>query len=524
MLPPTTTEGIPFGRYQIRHRLGSGGMGEVFLADQLGPLGPVRPVALKRMQPTLAHDPAHARRFLQEMAIAARLNHPNIAVTHDFGEIEGVYYMAMEYIEGASMDQALEKGPLPIAAALQVTRQIAEALAHAHDRSPPVVHQDVSPHNIMIGTGGEVKLLDFGIAAAEAAAQDKLRVKAPYAAPEQLRGLPPQRHFDLWALGVVLYEMLTGRRPFSGTTAHEVIKQIEQRALIPVEALVPSAAGASQLIRRALNPRPSRRWDSAQAFADACELLLARREASAQQTLATRAAQSRTGPVDDWHAQTSTVAPPLSDADADAAKFDAADDIAPSSSRRYLRRWGMISLLAGTLLWLALVRVFDPVLEAFRPTSQRVPRPIATNPQPPVTRALLSKSATSSIDRKRAQSRPEDRSDPDERPRRPRVPSKRRRQPSASVAPTPAASNPIQQPGMLSIRSTPWCRVELDGRSIGEGIIAARPIAAGEHVVRLVPGEGSYPTKSIRVRIFPGRVTKIFADFGRDRVQVLTAD
>ena len=233
------TEGIPFGRYRIRRRLGRGGMGEVFLADQLGPLGPLRPVALKRMRPALAHDAKIARRFLQEMGIAARLSHPYIAVTHDFGEVEGVYFMAMEYIEGAALDRILKGGALDVAPALLVAQRVAEALAHAHERVPPVVHQDVSPPNIMVGGDGQVKLVDFGIAAAEAATQDLLRVKAPYAAPEQLMGQAPERRFDLWALGVVLYEMLTGRRPFPGPKADDVLQQIEARAVLPRRSAQP---------------------------------------------------------------------------------------------------------------------------------------------------------------------------------------------------------------------------------------------------------------------------------------------
>ncbi|MEM7678764.1 MAG: serine/threonine-protein kinase, partial [Myxococcota bacterium] len=383
MHSPTATEGIPFGRYRIRRRLGMGGMGEVFLADQLGPLGPVRPVALKRMHPSLAHDPAYARRFLQEMAIAARLNHSNIAVTHDFGEIDGVYYMAMEYIDGASMDQVLDKGPIPIAAALLITRKIAEALAYAHERTPPVVHQDVSPHNIMLGTAGEVKLLDFGIAAAEAAAQDKLRVKAPYASPEQLRGLPPQRNFDLWALGIVLYEMLTGRRPFPGPAAKQVFAQIERRSLMPVEALVPSAAGASQLIRRALDLRGHRRWSSARAFAEACDLLLARREAEAQQILAARAKQSRPQPappsVDDWPS-TSTVSPNAA-AKVDVPDIGTDDAIAEALVPRSYGRW----LAAGfAAVIIAIIgRTFLPTIDAFTQNTTTAAEP------PPETRRAV---------------------------------------------------------------------------------------------------------------------------------------
>ncbi len=274
-------------------------MGEVFLADQLGPLGPVRSVALKRMRPSLVHDAQLARRFLQEMRIAARLHHPHVAETHDFGEVDGVYFLAMEYIEGASLDVVLADGALPLAPALLIAQRIAEALAHAHSQTPPVVHQDVSPANIMLGHDGQVKLLDFGIAATERATQALLRVKAPYAAPEQLLGRPPERRFDLWALGVVLYEMLTGQRPFAGPTAAEVLDEIGRRAVLPVEALAPQAAEVSPLIRQALDPIPARRWASARSFATACANLLAGGEARARSALIERIVHPHLDTTDD---------------------------------------------------------------------------------------------------------------------------------------------------------------------------------------------------------------------------------
>src|SRR5688500_2535724 len=123
----------------IRRRLGRGGMGEVFLADQLGPLGPVRPVALKRMLPQLANDQQASQMFLEEMGLIAKLNHPNIATTFDFGEVDGVYFIAMELVEGLTLAEIeATVGPLPIEETIAIVQAVADALAHAHAEKKPI--------------------------------------------------------------------------------------------------------------------------------------------------------------------------------------------------------------------------------------------------------------------------------------------------------------------------------------------------------------------------------------------------
>ena len=585
-------------------------MGEVFLADQLGPLGPVRPVALKRMHPTLAHDAVLARRFLQEMGIAARLNHSHIAVTHDFGEVEGVYFMAMEYIEGASLDRIIADGPLAVPSALLVARCIAEALAHAHDRPAPVVHQDVSPHNVMLGTQGQIKLLDFGIAAAEAASQEFLRAKAPYAAPEQLMGHPPERRFDLWALGVVLYEMLAGQRPFAGPGATDVLAQIKGGGILPIERLQPRAADVSPLIRRALDPVPERRWSSARAFAQACTTLLAGREGSAAQALILRIPAVPKHEAD--------AGPPT----ATAAGVLEVDTPITGDTDRGVSPWRtwiwVLILLTGTggSVWWASTAgppvIYGPstATRAWPSNGSGRPRPtipaqkasslsaaITESPSPaphaagpgakPTAKTGRPKTgpaktgrpktgpaktgrpktgpaktgrpktgpaktgALKAQQRKALKSKPSTRranavdaaATPEPGPQRSaqaqkilttqRSKTKASRSKKRPVAQPPAPDRPgkVSSPpaaetqlGMLSVRSTPWARVELDGVPLGEGIIAARPVTVGPHRVRLIPGEGAYSPRTVRVQIEPGRVTKIFADFDEDRVRVRNND
>lgn len=256
-------------------------MGEVFLADQLGPLGPVRPVALKRMLPRVARDPRAAKMFLEEMAIAAQLNHPNVATTYDFGEVDGVYFLAMEYVEGLTLRQLVESlGPLPVGEGLAIAAEIASALEYAHGRrapggsQEPVVHRDVSPHNVMISTSGAVKLLDFGIARAETAVLGgRVDGKLAYAAPEQLAGAPADRRADLWALGVVIYELLSGVVPFAAADPVAMLDATRAGRPVPLGARRPEAARAEAIVARAMLSDPEARWPSAEALGSACRTL-----------------------------------------------------------------------------------------------------------------------------------------------------------------------------------------------------------------------------------------------------------
>jgi serine/threonine-protein kinase len=299
--PATAPKGLPFGRYLIRRRLARGGMGEVLLADQLGPTGPVRPVALKRVLPGLARDARTANLFLREMATAAQLHHPNIAVTYDFGEIDGRYFLAMEFVEGLTLRQLLERmGPLPVAPALEIARQLASALDYAHGRRgpsgqpEPVVHRDVSPHNVMISVRGHVKLLDFGIAQAEAETRTPGRGagKLTYAAPEQLAGAACDRRIDLWALGVILFEMLTGAPPWTVSTREEALRATLAGQRTPLGVLRPEATPLEPLVARALAPDADERWSSGQAFLQAAATLEQRFPRPDEATMAGLVAQA----------------------------------------------------------------------------------------------------------------------------------------------------------------------------------------------------------------------------------------
>ena len=228
------------GQYKIEKLLGAGGMGEVHLAiDRMG-----RRVALKLLSSRLIKDQQHVARFLQEARTVLALNHPNIVTVYDIGEADGTYYIASELIEGETLRRSLETGELELGAVLEVSIQVATALAAAHEKG--IVHRDIKPENVMIRSDGYVKVLDFGIAKLTEDFQEPVSTEAPtrpkietaegivigtasYMSPEQARGVKVDARADVWSCGVMLYEMLTGQTPFIGGSAAEVVARILER-------------------------------------------------------------------------------------------------------------------------------------------------------------------------------------------------------------------------------------------------------------------------------------------------------
>jgi eukaryotic-like serine/threonine-protein kinase len=265
------TPGVRLGVFEITGTLGVGGMGEVYRArdTRLG-----RDVAVKLLPSVLADDPDRRARLERESRLLAALNHPHIAAIHSVEEIDGRLALILELVEGPTLADCLATGPIPITEALQIAGQLAEALEAAHGRG--VVHRDLKPSNVTITSDGAVKLLDFGLAKAtptaihEGDAQLRAADADPthdgvilgtgaYMSPEQARGQAVDKRTDVWAFGCVLYEMLTGRRAFSGDTISDTIAAILGRepdltALPP--ALPPEVRG---LVRRCLQKDPRRR-------------------------------------------------------------------------------------------------------------------------------------------------------------------------------------------------------------------------------------------------------------------------
>ena len=265
--------GIRIGPYEISAQIGEGGMGEVYRAtDTALP----RLVAIKVLPPAVAADPDRLSRFDREARTLASLNHPNIAVIHGVERSEGTLAIVMEFVEGPTLADRIEPGPIPVEEALAIARQVADALEAAHEQG--IVHRDLKPANIKLTRNGTVKVLDFGLAktmtpvVAPALASagptvtlsGKTEVGAvlgttSYMSPEQAKGLPVDQRCDVWAFACVLYEMLTGRRAFSGTTTADTIAAILERDVEWSHLPASTPASVRTLLRRALAKDPRRR-------------------------------------------------------------------------------------------------------------------------------------------------------------------------------------------------------------------------------------------------------------------------
>jgi serine/threonine protein kinase len=258
-------------QYEIVEQLGGGGMGVVYKARDRRLQ---RLVALKYLAPSSSTDPDLKSRFLREATAVASLDHPNVCGLIDVAEPEdGQLVIVMPFYEGETLKRKIERGPLPVALALDYARQIAAGLAHAH--AAGVVHRDIKPANVIVTSGDRVKILDFGIAKVSSAKAKLTRTGAllgtiAYMSPEQAGGEPVDHRTDLWSLGAVLYEMLTGRAPFTGDTLEALFLAILWQQPERVTALrtdVP--AGLEALVHRLLEKDPGRRYESAMALTEA---------------------------------------------------------------------------------------------------------------------------------------------------------------------------------------------------------------------------------------------------------------
>jgi serine/threonine-protein kinase len=261
-----TVAGRTVGRYEVLERIGGGGMGVVYRARDAR-LG--RTVALKFLQPRLDADDSAAERFRLEARAVAALEHPNICTVHEIGEADdGRLYLAMPLYDGETLQARIARGPLPVGEAVAVAAQVARALAHAHARG--IVHRDVKPSNVLVTADGVVKLLDFGIA--KLADVTLTGAAAPlgtaaYMSPEQTRGAAVDHRTDVWSLGVVLHEMLTGRRPFAGEGGQAVADAIQHAEPSPVTAHRPDVPAAlARIVATALAKAPEARHPSARAL------------------------------------------------------------------------------------------------------------------------------------------------------------------------------------------------------------------------------------------------------------------
>jgi serine/threonine protein kinase len=274
----------PFGPWLLLDRVALGGMAEVFVALRAGERPP-RLYALKRMLATLADDAELVTMFLDEARVWAQLSHPGVLPLRELGCEGGIYYIAYDYLPGKDL-RALQQrlhaagAPLPVPLAVHVAVQVADALDHAHRRRGArgetlrVVHNDVSPGNLLLGFDGSVRIIDFGIAQADlrdrARPGSSLRGKFAYLSPEAVRGLPVDRRADVFSLGVVLHEMLTGERLFSARSELATLAEVRNADVPPPSARRPEIpAGLDRVVLRALAREPEERWRWASELRDA---------------------------------------------------------------------------------------------------------------------------------------------------------------------------------------------------------------------------------------------------------------
>ncbi len=328
------------GRYKIAHRLGSGGMADVYCADDLQ-LG--RRIALKLLYRRFAEDAEFVERFRREASSAAGLQHPNVVSIYDRGEWDGTSYIAMEYIEGRTLKQLIQQeAPLDPRHAGELTTQVLRAARFAHKRG--VIHRDLKPHNVMVDAEGRAKVTDFGIAkagASEMTQTGSIMGTAQYLSPEQAQGLPVSAASDLYSIGIILFELLTGSVPFEGESAVTIaLKQVNEQP-VPPSQLNPAVGHAlDNVVLRALEKDPPRRFGDADEFIDALEAAEGAQPPSAVATGSTAVAMApiAAGPVEE---PTGTyVAAPLA---------YPATPLSPEPEREGDARW-WVALIVGLLV------------------------------------------------------------------------------------------------------------------------------------------------------------------------------
>ena len=287
---PLEEENI-LGEYVLLEKISTGGMAEIYKAKKKGVEGFEKVIALKKILPHLAEDEEFIKMFIDEAKLASRLNHPNIAQIYDLGKIDGSYFIAMEYVLGKDLKTILSKmkkeksGLLPLNISSYIVMKIAEALDYAHrkvgeDGKPlNIVHRDVSPQNILISYEGEIKLVDFGVAKASIRAHQtvtgSLKGKLLYMSPEQARGKNVDRRSDIFSLGTVYYELVTGMKAFLGGSEAEILDKVRKGDFVPPRQIKPELPEeVEKIILKAMEIEPAKRYQNASEMRNDIEKFL----------------------------------------------------------------------------------------------------------------------------------------------------------------------------------------------------------------------------------------------------------
>lgn len=551
------------GPYHIVDVLAAGGMGETLLAHQLGPAGFGRPVVLKRLLRHLAGDRRYVEKFLAEARLAAQLSHPNIAQVIELREADGDYYLVMEYVEGRSLrhviDAARARGRTDAFAVTRICADVARGLHYVHGLSQGasavrLIHRDVSPENILVGFNGTAKLTDFGIAreANSQRTQGSAAGKLPYLAPEVIQSKAIDHRADVYALGVVLFEALTGALPFAATNDGAMLQEILRGEVSPPPELRELLPGPlDSIITRALKTDPEARFPTAEAMARDLErylraatepvgperveeLMLALFErrptpppSPAVNGLATPA------PVTGARATRAVTLPPRAAPRRRADEPEMDRDEAPTSASppRPPRRkpWAALAI-AAAVVCLGLVAAL-----AQRGLLGNASPPIATSgeppaPQRPPTRTDFTEPSPSATKELTATASPPPAVEPTRPAEQAAPPSASRGRQSTSLTAggqklSKAAKSTGKGPGSsgtgrtgtVDVRSDPWAAVAVNGVEKGETPLRLQ-LSAGRHVVTLTCGEGKRAgaKRDVQVDVREGQESVVPATFCRE--------
>ncbi|MGC4113082.1 MAG: protein kinase [Myxococcales bacterium] len=278
--------GSTYGKFFLLKKLAAGGMGEIFLARQQGPAGFEKVVVIKRILSHLTDSPEYLESFLQEARLQARMNHSAVVQIFDLGQAEedGSFYLAMEYVHGKSLHELIQRlrsrnEPLPPALASTIIERVAEGLSYAHNLSDNagsclnIIHRDISPHNVLVSYTGDVKLIDFGIAKSEINTHKTeagtIKGKFFYMSPEQSAAQKIDKRSDIFSLGIVAYEALTGENPFWRANVVQALEAIQKQDPAPLSYERPELAAFDRIIGKALAKDPDERYEDATDFKDA---------------------------------------------------------------------------------------------------------------------------------------------------------------------------------------------------------------------------------------------------------------
>jgi serine/threonine protein kinase len=519
----------PTEKYRLGERIGGGGMAEVFEATLVGVAGFERPVAVKRMLPSLSSDPTFGNMFVNEARIASLLHHANIVTVLDFDrDPEGRFFLVMELIRGMDLRQLADSGLLPLDVAVHIACEMLRGLDYAHElehegKRLGIVHRDISPHNVMISWDGQVKLVDFGIAKAVAATgvsrSGTLKGKLAYMSPEQAGALELDGRSDVFAVGVVLHELIAGERLFRGSTEPEVLARVltqpiprpgEKRAGVPA-AIDDAVMGMLERDRERRLPSAHHALEALLATASArgvleLERLLAER-------FPDRARKRRAATAGSGRAVLATP----TDATA-VADTPSGSPPPPAPSRS--------SLIAAAETVPARPAALGTLTAPRSTHAAETPRSPVRPWRAGLLVALLAAAGTAGVlllynargaEPDKVADEPHIAAPPDAAPKPPPAAPADAAVPVAlpDAAPPPrdktAPKQKDREPGLLSVRVEPWAEVSVDGKSYVPTPLDMK-LSPGPHRVSLRNKEAG-KSENVPVTIRPGRTTPIHRDW-----------